>query len=573
MLIDNNLHIKKSVLFVIAFVLLGTYSTTLSAQNCNCDHTIAANDEDIFGVDYNIQPGDTICLTAGTKDLLYIDGFHGDSLNPIVFINCGGQVVIGNNYHHSSVNVVNSSFFEITGTGDSNINYGIKLTGTGAGGSDIHLGGLSTNFNINHLEISGSGFAGIMAKTDPSCDLSSDRQNFTMRDIQIHNNYIHDVDGEGMYIGYTFYNGVTLNCSGNPVSVLPHEIKQIKVFDNIIDRPGLDGIQVTGAVEGCEIYGNTITRYGYNEVKDQTNGIQLGAGTGGLCYNNLITDGRGTGITVFGKGGNLIFNNIIVDAGKNTINPIIKAYGIFCDDRSTVLGSSFHFMNNTIIDPKHDGIRFYSLQSSANTFENNVVVNPGTYNVYENDWTSRTGADAYVFLLNNNVDLTVSNNYFTRDITKVKFSAPTLGDYSLQSNSPLVNSGSDLSANGVTFDYDHRLRPSQGACDIGAYEFGPEHISIPEKKTIDISLKSFPNPTPLNQSKLEFTLPQAQSLEFVMYDVTGKQISSINSGVLFPKGKTSILANSLFSSIPAGSYYINVIGEDFSASTKVVFTQ
>ncbi len=569
----NKLIVNKSVFIFVLAVMLSTYSTILSAQVCNCDHTIAANDEDIFGVDYSIQPGDTICLLAGTKDLLYIDGFHGDSLNPIVFINYGGQVVIGNNYHHSSINIVNSSYFEITGTGDASFNYGINLTGTGAGGSGMHLGGLSTNFDINHIEISGSGFAGIMAKTDPSCDLTSARQNFTMRDVEIHDNYIHDVGGEGMYIGYTFYNGVNLNCNGNTVTVLPHEIKEIKVYSNIIERPGLDGIQVTGAVEGCEIYGNTISEYGFNEVKDQTNGIQLGAGTGGKCYNNLLENGRGTGITVFGKGDNLIFNNIIIDAGKSTIDPIIKACGIFCDDRSTVVGSSFHFMNNTIVNPKHDGIRFYSLQSTGSTFKNNIVVNPGTYIVYENDWTSRTGADAYIFLLNSNVDLTSANNFFTRDISQIKFTSVLAGDYSLSAASPLINGGADLRSMGVTFDYDNTLRPSQGASDIGAYEFGPEHISIPEKKTIDISLKAFPNPAPVNKSYLEFTLIEPQNLDFTVYDMTGKLVASISSEKEFAKGKNQIAINQLAPEIPAGNYFINVRGVDFTASTKIIFTE
>lgn len=569
----RKLIVNKTTLLFVFTVMLTTYGTTLSAQVCNCDHTIAANDEDIFGVDYSILPGDTICLLAGTKDLLYINGFHGDSINPVVFINYGGQVVIGNNYHHSSINVVNSSYFEITGTGDANFNYGIKLTGTGTGGSGIHLGGLSTNFNVNHLEITGSGFAGIMAKTDPSCDLTSARQNFTMRGVKIHNNYIHDVAGEGMYIGYTFYSGVTLNCNGTTVNVLPHEIEDIKIYDNLIERSGLDGIQVTGATMGCEIYGNTVSEYGFNEVKDQTNGIQIGSGTGGKCYNNLLKNGRGTGITVFGHGGNQVFNNIIIDAGKNTTDPLIKAYGIFCDDRSTIVGSSFNFMNNTIIDPKHDGIRFYSLQSTGSIFKNNVVVNPGTYMVYENDWTSRTGADAYVFVLNSNVDLTSANNFFTRDITQVEFVNPSIGDYELLSTSPLVNGGADLRSMGVTFDYTHKLRPSQGASDIGAYEFGPEHVSIPEKKTVKVSLKAYPNPAPISKSYLEFTLIESQVLEFSIYDLTGKLVASFNSENEFVKGRNQIAISKIAPAISAGNYYINLKGVDFTASTKIIITE
>ena len=45
------------------------------------------------------------------------------------------------------------------------------------------------------------------------------------------------------------------------------------------------------------------------------NGIQLGEGTGGKCYNNSIKNSYANGMIVLGLGDNVIFNNIIVNSG------------------------------------------------------------------------------------------------------------------------------------------------------------------------------------------------------------------------------------------------------------------
>ncbi len=97
----------------------------------------------------------------------------------------------------------NSKYFRITGSGDSAHRYGIILKGASTMG--LNLGLLSTNFEVDRLEIADIGFAGIMAKTDPKCGKPYGRDKFTMREIKIHDNYIHDTQGEGLYIGNSFY--------------------------------------------------------------------------------------------------------------------------------------------------------------------------------------------------------------------------------------------------------------------------------------------------------------------------------------------------------------------------------
>ena len=62
------------------------------------------------------------------------------------------------------------------------------------------MGDLSTNFEVDHIEIANTGFAGIISKTDPVCNLSKNRGNFTQYQSVFHDNYIHNTSGEGMYM-------------------------------------------------------------------------------------------------------------------------------------------------------------------------------------------------------------------------------------------------------------------------------------------------------------------------------------------------------------------------------------
>lgn len=47
-------------------------------------------------------------------------------------------------------------------------------------------------------------------------------------------------------------------------------------------------------------------------------GIIIGGGTKCKCYNNIIKDGKGSGINVFGLGDIYIFNNLIVNMGLSS---------------------------------------------------------------------------------------------------------------------------------------------------------------------------------------------------------------------------------------------------------------
>ena len=418
------------------------------------------------GTKLGIKPGDTIYIEPGHRDHLRFYNIHGDSLNYVVFINNGGLVELSTTTCNFGIQVYNCSYFKLTGTGCSTLNYGIRIGSTPVGTNGLSLDGFSTNYEVDHIEVLKSGFAGICANPKPDCEGKLNRGNFTCRNTIFHDNYVHGTLGEAFYVGHSFYTGYTITCDSAKKVVYPHEIHGLKIYNNIVDSTGLDGIQVGCATLDCEIYGNKVTNYGVKNEDDQNFGIIIGGGTGGKCYNNSIINGSGDGINVFGIGNNIIYNNIIVNAGYSFSNSTSKkAHGIFCDDRSTIEGSSFNFFNNTIISPNGDGIRFFSTKSRNSKICNNIILKPGSYGSYY--YVNQS----FVYYNSKTVDLTLSNNYFSNDVLP-NMNFTNLDDINLYcSGLPIIDQGMDVRVFDIFTDFNGNERVKNNACDIGAFEY------------------------------------------------------------------------------------------------------
>ena len=407
----------------------------------DCTYTISPSEWQVDGA--NIAAGSVLCIPAGIRGAILFKNLRGTSNKPIIIINKGGQVIITATLSAGyAFKTQNCRYFKVMGNGADGIKYGFAVDGGNIG---MTMDNLSSDFEIKNVEVRNSGFAGIMAKTDPTCDIATQRGHFTMQNIFLHSNYVHNTGGEGFYVGNSFYaDGVQAPCG----IVLPHNVVNVKVFNNVTDSTGCEGIQVGSAISGCEVYGNTIKSPGVRPFASaQNNGIQIGEGTGGKCYNNVIKNAPGNGIIVLGFGDNLVFNNIILNAGEN---------GIFADSRFTP-GSNFQFINNTIIASASNGIKLDSELIPMNTVINNVIIN--------------SGSGAAVFKISLDVKLRASNNYISNDIAACKFVDYIRGDFHLQSSSPLIDAGKDVSSYGVTFDYYKNVRPSGSGFDIGATEY------------------------------------------------------------------------------------------------------
>ena len=419
-----------------------------SLADCGCDYVVPAGQHVTDGAVLGIQPGDVICLQAGIsyKNLKFTN-LQGTANNPIIIRNCGGQVIIDLSTGFSfAMKTEHSRHFRITGSGDNRYEYGIVLRGAHLG---LVLDILSTDFEIDHMELASAGFAGIMAKTDPRCGKPYGRDEFTMTNINIHDNYVHDTGGEGLYIGNSRYaKGISTSCG----TLFPHAIHNAKIHHNIVKRTGWDGIQVGAVTQGCAVYNNVVEDYGVTSGNaTHGNGIQLGEGTGGGCYNNSIREGNGygSGIIALGWGDNVIFNNLIVNPGR---------LGSFIDSRPPASpGDGFKFINNTIIGPVENGVRIYAREENLrNMVKNNLIVD----------------ATLPVKLYNSSVtNVEVANNFSPGNVSEAGFVDASGGDYQLTASSPAVDAGSDVSQYGITDDYEGTTRPIGPAYDIGAYEY------------------------------------------------------------------------------------------------------
>jgi hypothetical protein len=425
--------------------------TTRAAADCGCTYTVPSKTYAVDGAVLGLKPGAVICLnTANTYYNIVFRNLKGSATAPITIKNCGGTAVLNATGKSFGLKTENSQYIRISGgTGTT---YGIKVSG---GHQSVTLEKLTSNVEVDHLEVSSSGFAGIMAKTDPTCDNATIRGNFVMRNVLIHDNYIHDTGGEGMYIGHTFYlKGVSTSCGVR----LPHILENVKIYNNVIKNSGWESIQIGSTPGGAEVYNNKIENFGVKNVAYQKNGVQFGEGAPGKFYNNLIKGGKGIGLFILSNGQNTVYNNIIINTGED---------GIFCDDR-TATGPGFKFINNTIINPGTNGIRIYSDLVTMNNVYNNIIVNPGKYTSYS---YPRTGNDAYVYLLSKTMRVSMANNHFTRDIATLKFANASAYNYALTSASPVINKGYNIATYSIPVDYAQTARLKGTTYDIGAYEF------------------------------------------------------------------------------------------------------
>ena len=506
--------LKKARYLFIIFAISTIYSLTYG-QNCNCDFTIPLTQSNVDGKVMPIKPGDTVCISSGPRKQLRFIDIHGDSLNYVVFKNCGGTVTVENDDLGYGINIVNCKFFRFTGTGSNNVFYGIKVLKTKLGADGLSIDGMSTNYEIDHIEVANTGFAGIKSYTHPTCDKTANSGNFVQRNTIIHDNYIHHTGGEGLYIGHSFFSGITKACDGTNEILFPHELKGVRVYNNRVDSSGWDGMQVSCATENCEIYDNTITNYGVAQMENQNSGIQIGGGTTGKCYNNGIFNGSGNGIAVFGIGENVIFNNLIVRPGLiNTTDK--KANGIFFDDRSSTAGRTFNFINNTIISPISDGLKIQSALSKNNKVFNNLIIKPGTFDQYKNP------IQCYINY-NKMEDLDTSSNYFTQLISPFIDLDSISSIKQFTSTLPITNKGTDVSSFGIDYDFHKTARIKNDTTDIGAFE----NDALTYTKNVKSQISIYPNP---NQgSFLVLNNSGDDILKFTIRNLSGQNIYEENS--------------------------------------------
>lgn len=476
--VQSNLDVSDTFFVFLPFVM----SWPTSAYQC--DHVIG---QEVSTADARtnytkVKPGDTVCIEGGSRGGLRLRNFQGTFQDPITFVNFEGQVVISSSTG-DGILIQNSRYFRLTGSGTDGVDYGIKIVRSPDIG--VNAGYKSSNFEIDHIEVTGTAGSGIMAKTRAVCSDGSsndydydgdgvkggdpddvvNRDTFTQFDSTFHDNYTHNVGMEGFYIGSSRYlDGRELSCMRGTEVTYDPVLVGVYLYDNIIADTGWDGLQVGSAVEDCGIHQNQISRDSQADIRYQQSGVMLNPGSVCNVYANFIKDGGGPGMYIQGSGGNLVYNNVIVNAGQN--KPVGNNNGdaISIHDGSNP-GNSLYVFNNTIVKPQNFGIKFSSGRGSDNRIQNNIIIDPGNYEV--------NGPDAYV-QTRGHTNVVVTNNFTSQVLADAMFSDPAVDDFSIQWNSPAVDAGANPEPGVVTTDYLGGTRPQGLRYDAGAYEYRRE---------------------------------------------------------------------------------------------------
>lgn len=490
-------------------LFLSLFAQHLLAQPCGCDHTLtnlsSSSVNIINATSFTYAPGDVFCVQADTVAGIRLVGFTGSPAEPLIFKNCGGKVVVKES-NYSGIAFVESQYVHLTGTGDAQHLYGFEVAQTGGGSMGVNVGGLSSDAEIDHIEIHDTGFAGIMAKTDPNCNdsLTWRRNGYVLRNLSIHDNFIYDTEGEGMYLGYTGGYKVSSNKTCNGEMIFGHWLENVDVYDNIVENTGWDAIQLNLGRSDCKIHDNFIRNPGVDNVTFQNFAMSVGGGIYQI-YNNFIFNdpgmpGKGMQL-ISGESGTQLYNNVFID---------LTGYSLFIHNRHEFddPNMGYGILNNTIIRSGESSIMYNStITQSLDTnkiglkqdnvpvyFHNNLIADPNcgydTMNFWKKepecyfDFNNKSTRDSQL--------VRITFNMKTRQLDTLSLVDTLANEYwPMDDSSPLVDAGLDLTSFGVTFDHNGQSRPMGLGYDIGAYEYMPP-VGLPDPSDL---FSVYPNPT------------------------------------------------------------------------------
>ncbi|MCU0335410.1 MAG: right-handed parallel beta-helix repeat-containing protein [Chitinophagaceae bacterium] len=450
-------------------------------SDCGCDRILRPqSDGGIFArfTPGSVAPGEKICIMAGTYSYISLEGLVGTAARPISITNCGGPVLFNGGASATpnfGIRVVKSRFFRVSGSGAPGVKYGLRVDGgTRSFSSGLAMADSVSNVEIENVEVRMASVGFIIKTNAASCAPGTWAGAWEISNLDIHDNYVHNTQGEGFYIGNTMYTATVQNCAGATVTVETQTTRNVKVYRNLLDTLGWDGIQVATTVAGVEIYDNVVRNYGTLNIGSQQAGIILGGKSNGRVYNNVVNFGTGNGIQVFGSGTNFVYNNLVVNAGRGTT----LQDAMFIDDRPAAGFAPLvvKVVNNTVVTPGRDGIRASNTNrtmASGSEFVNNLVVAPGTVG---------SSSTPYI-IFPSNIGATQRNNINRATVAEAAFVNAAAANYRIQASSPARNAGAAISSFGFAADLEGVLRPSGAAVDAGAYEFIENSTNPPAPAT------------------------------------------------------------------------------------------
>lgn len=218
-----------------------------------------------YFTDIQATPGGKLFIFPGTYDFIgtFWGGTGGTQANKFLITNYGGQAELNGVFDVSGLQhaKITGKYDAVNGYGNSGYpghdngyaysygKYGIYINKPFASGSDFGMrlnydsinGGVSTNIELEYIEISGVGYNALAVKADNTPDGSSG----TMYGMKVSNCYIHDTQsGEGIY------------CGSNAGTSNNQHTVYLEFSYNRLSRIGLEAIQTGRLGEGSWIHHN-----------------------------------------------------------------------------------------------------------------------------------------------------------------------------------------------------------------------------------------------------------------------------------------------------------------------------
>lgn len=405
----------------------------------DCDYVIENDEHTVDNDVLKLPAGAVIGIKGGDRKPLTLLNFNGEGAG-FIFTNCDGTASISLEPGSEAVRIRNSSFLRFTGTGSTD-DFGIQIS---AGSQGIHGYEKVSDIEIDHVKISDVDGIGIWIVTRPTCDGDANYGNFVQKNTKIHHNSISHCEGEGMYIGPSKWDSGFDNngCPGEKLKQA--DLKGVEIFNNIVDSPGWDGIQVGGAVEDCKIYKNVVLNYGTEEVGLHQAGLMINPGTVGEIFGNYIEGGTGNAMHLLGFD-NLVYSNIIMNCKQNAIHT---------GDRNPLPNKSYRIYNNTIINVEGRAFHMNSRESVDNVFENNFMANIVDEELFVSEESNTS----------------ITNNVMAKSLEGYPFSNIEKLDFTPALSSVLLDSGKVVDRDELLVDFFLLPRLAGDDLDIGACE-------------------------------------------------------------------------------------------------------
>lgn len=459
------------------FMIAGALAIPMSLLSIEADaatHDVSSGQSkfDCSAVGGGVKPGDTIILAGRTRGAITFSNCRGTTDDPIIVRNdtsLSGPLVIEMKGTAFQVQCMDCDNVVFDGTGKwtgapagecgatnegGEWSLGTRQCGivlrceSGGPTGALRLGGSSKRVTVKGIEVDGN---------SPACQtrigISVNDHGYTAKSgewregIRLLNNYIHDVEGEGMYVGPN----QNQSASGDL------QLRNNEIAFNLVEDVGCDGINYKSAIAGE-------SRIHHNYVSNT-----------GLAPRGKDSGCSGTGIALFEAGFTDIYSNYVeapspVSSGAgNCIAQVIS--NLPASKAGTV---PVRIYNNVARNCKGNGISSTRSDGSVaaplvTVFNNTIVAPIGGKGISVGSKVSSCAVRDNI-IAGKNVEAkscAVANNS-TGSVESQRFRDAGAGDFRLTAGSPAVD-GATGDCPGT--DQAGMERPQHGACDQGAFEY------------------------------------------------------------------------------------------------------